>query len=61
MTLVMLLCGCIIVILFMPYIDFKLHFSQEAELACYFLHAGFFFSLLSDPEDGSNMFLRNVG
>jgi hypothetical protein len=24
------------------------------------LHAGFFFGLYSDPEDGGNMFLRNI-
>jgi hypothetical protein len=28
--------------------------------ACYLLHAGFLFGLFFDPEDGGDMFLRNV-
>jgi hypothetical protein len=29
--------------------------------AYYLLHAGFFLGLFFDPEDGGDMFLRNVG
>jgi hypothetical protein len=29
--------------------------------ASYILHAGFMYGLFFDPEDGSDMFLRNVG
>jgi hypothetical protein len=29
--------------------------------ACYLLHAGFLLDLFIDPEDGGEMFLRNVG
>jgi hypothetical protein len=28
---------------------------------CHLLSAGFFFGFFIDPEDGSDMFLRNVG
>jgi hypothetical protein len=28
---------------------------------CYLLHASFLFRLLSDPQDGGGVFLRNVG
>jgi hypothetical protein len=28
--------------------------------ACYLIHAGFLLGLFFDPEDGSDMFLRNV-
>jgi hypothetical protein len=34
--------------------------SMEALLATYF-HAGFLLGLFFDPEDGGDMFLRNVG
>jgi hypothetical protein len=33
---------------------------MQALIATFF-HAGFFFSVLLDPEDGGDMFLRNVG
>jgi hypothetical protein len=33
---------------------------RQAELGCYLLHAGFLLGLFFDPEDGGDMFLRNV-
>jgi hypothetical protein len=29
--------------------------------ACYLLHAGFLLDLFFDPEDGTDMFFRNIG
>jgi hypothetical protein len=29
--------------------------------ACNLLHTGFLFSVFFDPEDGGDMFLRNIG
>jgi hypothetical protein len=29
--------------------------------ACYLLHAGFLLGIVFDPEDGGNIFPRNVG
>jgi hypothetical protein len=34
--------------------------EKAAETTCCLLHAGFLFGLLLDPEDGANIFLRNV-
>jgi hypothetical protein len=33
---------------------------QRPRSACYLIHAGFFLGLFFDPEDGGNIFLRNV-
>jgi hypothetical protein len=35
--------------------------GRRIRSASYRLHAGFFLGLLFDPEDGGDMFLRNVG
>jgi hypothetical protein len=35
--------------------------AWQAELGCYILHAGFLICLFFDPDDGGDMFLRNVG
>jgi hypothetical protein len=35
--------------------------GRKQILFCNLLHAGFFFGLLFSPEDGGDMFLRNVG
>jgi hypothetical protein len=35
--------------------------SSKKTSACYLLHAGFLLDLFFDPEDGGNMFPRNVG
>jgi hypothetical protein len=32
-----------------------------ASSVCYLLHAGFMLGVLFDPEDGGDIFLRNVG
>jgi hypothetical protein len=37
------------------------NFRQMVHTACYFLHDGFLLGLFFDTEDGSDMFLRNVG
>jgi hypothetical protein len=34
---------------------------MQQSSACYLLHAGFFFGLFSETEDGSGMFLSNIG
>jgi hypothetical protein len=34
--------------------------QREGSYACHLLHAGFFLRLFFDPEDGGDMFLRNV-
>jgi hypothetical protein len=34
---------------------------QETSFACYLLDAGLLLGLLFDPEQGGDMFLRNVG
>jgi hypothetical protein len=36
-------------------------FWQADCSVCYMLHAGFLLGLFFDPEDGGDMFLRNVG
>jgi hypothetical protein len=36
-------------------------FSSSLLSACYLILAGFLFGLWFDPENGSNMFIRNVG
>jgi hypothetical protein len=33
----------------------------KAALLATYVHAGFFLGLFFDPEDGGDMFLRNVG
>jgi hypothetical protein len=35
--------------------------GHNAGSACYLLHAGFMLGLIFDSEDGSDMFLQNVG
>jgi hypothetical protein len=35
--------------------------KKPSYFACYLLHAGFFLGLFFNPEDGSNIFLKNVG
>jgi hypothetical protein len=35
--------------------------SEDHEYACYLLQAGFLLGLFIDPEDGGDMFLRNIG
>jgi hypothetical protein len=39
---------------------YGLHLQSRALLATFF-HAGFLLGLFFDPEDGGDMFLRNVG
>jgi hypothetical protein len=36
-------------------------FEVVISRSCYLLHAGFLFGLFFDPEDGGDMFFRNVG
>jgi hypothetical protein len=36
-------------------------FPQDTFFACFLLLSGFLLGVLSDPEDGGDMFLRNVG
>jgi hypothetical protein len=36
-------------------------YSQETRMKAGGIHAGFFLALFLDPEDGGDMFLRNVG
>jgi hypothetical protein len=33
---------------------------NATDQACHLLHAGYFFGLFFDPEDGSEMFFRNI-
>jgi hypothetical protein len=35
--------------------------NQPTSSACYLLHAGFLLVLFVDPEDGGDIFFRNVG
>jgi hypothetical protein len=35
--------------------------SLKYSFSCWLLHAGFLLGLLFNPEDGGDMFLRNVG
>jgi hypothetical protein len=39
----------------------KYSFLTELVAACHLLHAGSLIGLLFGPEDGGDMFLRNVG
>jgi hypothetical protein len=50
-----------VVFWFHPFSYRNLSFRQVGCSACYLLRAGFFFGLLFDPEDGGDVFLRNVG
>jgi hypothetical protein len=34
---------------------------MKSIIACFFLHAGFLLRLLFDPENGDDMFFRDVG
>jgi hypothetical protein len=36
-------------------------FRVKPGSACYLLHAGFLLGFFFDPEDGDDMFLRNIG
>jgi hypothetical protein len=36
-------------------------FPRASSSACCLIHGGLLLGLLSDPEDGGNMFIRNVG
>jgi hypothetical protein len=35
--------------------------TSQPNLACYLLHVGILIGLFIDPEDGGDIFLRNVG
>jgi hypothetical protein len=41
--------------------NIKMVLREIAGSACYLLHAGFLLGFFFDPEEGGDMFLRNVG